>query len=198
MSTVNVSIQQVGGNCWTGSGSTFTATCPNYVRASTSNSWANWSLNFSTSDFPEGGAYTITAFSTDAASNNSATASQTVNVDYNPATTIFVSSSGSDSNTGKVATSGLPTPSPVATLAHALTLTNSTYDVIAVSGGSYSNTVTIAGAATNVILRGGYSSSNWLRSTPGWQCCHDHRHRHSRCSKQRQHGRRLRAKRIQS
>ena len=167
VSDVNVSVQQVGGSCWTGSGSNFTAACPNYVIANSANSWATWSLNFSTSDLPDGGAYAITAVSTDGAGNSSATASQTVDIDYNPATTIFVSSSGSDSNTGKVATSGLPTPSPVATLTQALTLTNTTYDVIAISGGSYSNTVTIAGAATNVTLRGGYSSSSWLRSSPG-------------------------------
>ena len=86
LASVAVSIQQVGGSCWTGSSSTFSASCPNFVPAT---GLGSWSLSFPAGNFPHGGAYTITARATDGASNATTTSALTVNVDYDPAHTTF-------------------------------------------------------------------------------------------------------------
>ena len=159
LASVAVSIRQVdGGKYWDGSGFTSAVQVWNTATGTTS-----WSLPFPPSNFPDGGAYTITAQATDGASNTTPTSSRTVNVDYDQAHTLFVSTSGSDS-TGD---GGLG--SPYASIAKALSETqpSAPLNVIAVAVGNYPSTVTIAGPVTDVIIRGGYDSSSWLRSAPG-------------------------------
>ena len=59
--SVQVSVQKDGGtnSCWTGSGSNFTAACPNYQ--ATSGTTANWTEAFPSSNFASDGSYTVTA-----------------------------------------------------------------------------------------------------------------------------------------
>ena len=64
-----------------------------------------WSLAFPSSNFPAGGAYTLRVVAQDLSGNTSAGTSRTFNVDYDPATAIFVDgTSGSDSNNGSCPT----------------------------------------------------------------------------------------------
>lgn len=56
---VKVSVQQVGGLCWTGSGDTYTASCPNYLAVTTGTT--SWSLSLSKSDLTVGDSYKVTA-----------------------------------------------------------------------------------------------------------------------------------------
>ena len=73
---VGVSIQQGSGGCWTGSGNTWTATCPNYVAATYSS--GTWNLTLPASDLTSGDTYTVTAQATDTAGNtNTATSTFT-------------------------------------------------------------------------------------------------------------------------
>ncbi len=161
ITSVGVTVTQIStGDCWTGSGANFTSgACATPVTASGT---TNWSLLFPTSDFPDGGAYTISAQSKNGGSTTSTAATKTVDIDYTPANTIFVSPSPTGNDTTGT---GSPT-APYATVAKALTKTTSTLNVIAVSGGTYTGTVTIAGTATSVV-RGGYTSGTWLRKAPG-------------------------------
>ena len=48
ISEVEVSVEQVGDSCWTGSGDTYTETCPNYVAVTTGTT--SWSLSFPSSN----------------------------------------------------------------------------------------------------------------------------------------------------
>ena len=66
ISKVQVSLQQ-GSSCWTGSGNTFLASCPNYVGVTSGT--ANWSLSLPKSDLTSGDTYTVTARATDSAGN---------------------------------------------------------------------------------------------------------------------------------
>ena len=65
--TVNVSVQQGGGSssCWTGSGNTYTASCPNYVTATSGTT--NWSLTDLASNLTSEDIYSVTAQATDSA-----------------------------------------------------------------------------------------------------------------------------------
>lgn len=65
LSAVAVSIQQSGAGCWTGSGATFTAACPNYITASGT---TNWTLGLPPADLTSGGSYTVTAQASDSKS----------------------------------------------------------------------------------------------------------------------------------
>ena len=67
-SGVKVSVQQGSGSssCWTGSGASFTASCPNYVPASYTS--PNWSLGLPASDLTSGDTYHVTAQATDSLS----------------------------------------------------------------------------------------------------------------------------------
>ena len=67
ISKVQVSIQQTGGNCWTGSGNTYTATCPNYSAVTTGTT--SWSLSVPNTDLTSGDSYKVTAQATDSYSN---------------------------------------------------------------------------------------------------------------------------------
>lgn len=79
-SGVKVSIQQGSGtsSCWTGSGATFTALCPNYVTASYSS--GSWSLGLPAGDLTSGDTYEVTAQATDSLSVS--TTSSTVSFTY--------------------------------------------------------------------------------------------------------------------
>ena len=79
ISKVQVSIQQVGASCWTGSGNTYTATCPNYLAVTTGTT--SWSLTIPTSDLTSGDSYKVTAQATD--SNGNVGTSATVSFTYN-------------------------------------------------------------------------------------------------------------------
>jgi len=67
ISTVAVSIQQGTGDCWTGSGNTYTASCPNYLPVTTGTT--SWSLTLPTTDLTSGDSYSVTAQATDSDSN---------------------------------------------------------------------------------------------------------------------------------
>jgi hypothetical protein len=64
---VLVSVQQTGGNCWTGTGNTYTATCPNYLAVTTGTT--SWSLSVPNTDLTLGDSYKVTAQATDSYSN---------------------------------------------------------------------------------------------------------------------------------
>ena len=72
---VQVSIQQVGGTCWTGSGDTWSATCPNYVAVTTGTT--AWSLSIPASDLTSGDVYKVTAQATDSDGNTGTSATVT-------------------------------------------------------------------------------------------------------------------------
>jgi len=67
ISDVEVSIQESGGSCWTGSGDTYTASCPNYLPVTSGTT--SWSLTLSTSDLSSGDSYAVTAQATDSDAN---------------------------------------------------------------------------------------------------------------------------------
>jgi hypothetical protein len=67
ISSVAVSIQQGTGGCWSGSGDTYTATCPKYVPVTTVS--ANWSLTLPPTDLTSGDIYAVTAQATDSDAN---------------------------------------------------------------------------------------------------------------------------------
>jgi hypothetical protein len=67
ISGVEVSIQQGSGGCWTGTGNTYRASCPNYVPVTTGTT--SWSLTFPVSDLTSGDSYAVTAQATDSDSN---------------------------------------------------------------------------------------------------------------------------------
>jgi endoglucanase len=79
-SGVKVSVQQGSGtsSCWTGSGATFTASCPNYVTASYSS--GSWTLGLPAGDLTSGDTYKVTAQATD--SLGASTTSSTVSFTY--------------------------------------------------------------------------------------------------------------------
>jgi hypothetical protein len=78
ISNVQVSIQQGGGSCWTGSGNTWTAACPHYV--ATSGTVSNWTLSLPIGDLNSVNTYHITAQATDSLSiASTATSSFTYN-----------------------------------------------------------------------------------------------------------------------
>ncbi len=64
---VKVSVQQVGNFCWTGTGNTYTASCPNYVAVTSGTT--SWSLMFPRSDLTSGDTYKVTAQATDSYDN---------------------------------------------------------------------------------------------------------------------------------
>ena len=93
---VQVSIQQGSGNFW--NGTSFGSASQVFQNATGTTSW---SYAIAASAFSAGGTYTISAKSTDVATNVSTTATQTINVDYDPAKTVFVdNTSGNDANNG--------------------------------------------------------------------------------------------------
>jgi hypothetical protein len=67
ISNVVVSVQQGSGGCWSGSGNTYTASCPNYVPVTTGTT--SWSLTIPTTDLTSGDSYAVTAQATDSAGN---------------------------------------------------------------------------------------------------------------------------------
>ena len=79
ISAVTVSSQQGTGDCWTGSGNTYTASCPNPVPVTSGT--ASWSLTLSTTDLTSGDTYSVTAQATDSDSNVGT--SSTVTFAYN-------------------------------------------------------------------------------------------------------------------
>ncbi len=158
--SVAVSIQQGTGasSCWTGTGSNFTASCPNPVPVTSGTT--SWSLNFPVGNFPAGGPYTITATATSEA-GSTGSGSSTADIDYDPAHTLFVAPTGDDTN-GNGTTSA-----PFATISKAVSSSTSTFNVIAVAAGTYNETVGYSTGATSLTIRGGYSGSSWLRAAPG-------------------------------
>ena len=75
LSTVDVSIQQGSGGCWSGSGNTFTASCPNYVGVTSGTT--SWSLTLPTTDLTSGDTYSVTAQATDSYANVGTSTSST-------------------------------------------------------------------------------------------------------------------------
>ena len=95
ISEVEVSVEQVGDSCWTGSGDTYTETCPNYVAVTTGTT--SWSLSFPSSNLSSGDTYKVTAQATDSSGNVGT--SSTVTFTYNtalPTVTITYPSSGAN------------------------------------------------------------------------------------------------------
>jgi hypothetical protein len=81
LNSVKVSVRQGSGanSCWTGSGSTFTAACPNYVPVTTGTT--NWSLSFGAGNLTSGDAYLVMAEAIDGLGNIGT--SPTVSFTYN-------------------------------------------------------------------------------------------------------------------
>ncbi|MGA9076777.1 MAG: MBG domain-containing protein [Acidimicrobiales bacterium] len=102
ISKVKVSIQQVGGSCWTGSGDTYTATCPNYVAVTSGTT--NWSLTVPNADLTSGDRYKVTAQATDSLGyvGTSSTVSFTYCLKTSPPTLTITASSGSMTYGGTV------------------------------------------------------------------------------------------------
>jgi hypothetical protein len=69
VTSVKVSVQQGSGtsSCWTGSGHSFTASCPNYLPVSSGTT--KWSLSLPASDLTSGDSYKVTAEATDSLGN---------------------------------------------------------------------------------------------------------------------------------
>ena len=69
VTSVKVSVQQGSGtsSCWTGSGHSFTASCPNYLPVTTGTT--KWSLSLPASDLTRGDSYKVTAEATDSLGN---------------------------------------------------------------------------------------------------------------------------------
>ncbi len=78
---VGVSLQQGSGStsCWTGSGNTYTASCPNYLPVTTGTT--TWSLTLPTTDLTSGDSYNVTAQAQDSVGN--VFTSSTVGFTYN-------------------------------------------------------------------------------------------------------------------
>ncbi len=78
---VGVSLQQGSGStsCWTGSGNTYTASCPNYLPVTTGTT--TWSLTLPTTVLTSGDSYNVTAQATDSLAN--VFTSSTVGFTYN-------------------------------------------------------------------------------------------------------------------
>jgi len=81
ISSVEVSIQQGSGFCWSGTGNSWTASCPNYVP--TSGTVGNWTLSLPKPDLNSVNTYNITARATDS-SSISATATSSFNYNASP------------------------------------------------------------------------------------------------------------------
>ena len=140
-----------------GSGSTFSHSCPNYVAATRP---------------PAGRSPSHRATSRTAApsrsrprrrrclGNTTATSAPTVNIDYDPAHTLFVATSGNDTTgTGSIATRTRRS-------VRRSRRRPRTLDVIAVGGGGYPGTVSVDTGIAGAIIRGGYGPSSWVRSAP--------------------------------
>ena len=69
LSSVKVSVQQGSGSnsCWTGTGTTFTAACPNYLPVSAGTT--NWSRNLAAAELTNGDSYSVIARATDSVEN---------------------------------------------------------------------------------------------------------------------------------
>ena len=129
----------------------------------TASGTTTWNLAFPIANFPAGGDYTVRAYGTDNAANTTGATSSAIHIDYNPATSVFVSTGGNDTNSGL--TTGLPKLTIGSALQAAQTSSRST---VVVGAGTYP-AVSISGAAfgNNKIVKGGFSSSTWLRAAPG-------------------------------
>src|SRR4029079_13761258 len=86
VSAVQVSIQQGTGNYW--NGSSFASGSEVRITASGT---TTWNLAFPIANFPAGGDYTVRAYGTDNAANTSGATSSAIHIDYNPATSVLVS-----------------------------------------------------------------------------------------------------------
>ncbi len=152
VATVRVTVQQGSGNYWNGS---------SFASASsfdlTPSGTTSWSLAFPAANFPAGGTYTVRVTATDGLGLSS-TVTNTFNVDYDPATTVFVAPGGSGS--------ALVPSSPTGTIASALTTAqaNGRSHVVVAAGAYSAVSLTGLGALGAMTTTGGYSSSTWLRS----------------------------------
>ena len=92
---VQVSIQQVGGSCWTGSGANFTASCPNYLAVTSGTT--SWSLTLPISDLTSGNSYKVTAQATDSLGNVATSSTVTFSYDSaSPSVTITFPANGAN------------------------------------------------------------------------------------------------------
>ena len=155
VSLVQVSIQQGSGNYW--NGTSFGSASQVFQSATGTTSW---SYAIAASAFGVGGTYTISAKSTDVATNVSTTATQAINIDDDPAKTVFV-----DSTSGNDANNGTSTTTAEASINAGIGDVTATRNLIVVRGGSYGG-VAVTSGANAFTIRGGYSSA-WLRSAPG-------------------------------
>ncbi len=92
---VQVSVQQVGGACWTGSGDNWSVTCPNFVAVTTGTT--AWSLSLPASDLTSGDVYKVTAQATDSDGNTGTSTTVTFAYDTAPPTvTVTYPANGSN------------------------------------------------------------------------------------------------------
>jgi hypothetical protein len=147
-SGVKVSVQQGSGtsSCWTGSGSNFTASCPNYVVASYSS--PNWTLGLPSSDLTSGDTYNVTAQATDSLSVS--TTSTTVSFTYSVPPPI-ASAPGASANTSY-------STNPIWFNKENVTLTDSP----SVNGGPSVSSVTYYYCLTSNSSCTNTSTANWI------------------------------------
>ena len=90
---VKVSLRQGSGStsCWTGSGNTYTASCPNYLPVTTGTT--SWSLTLPTTDLTSGDSYNVTAQAKDSVGNvfTSSTVAFTYNITAPALPTVAIS-----------------------------------------------------------------------------------------------------------
>ncbi len=94
---VAVSLQQGSGasTCWTGSGSAFTASCPNLVAATGT---ASWSLALPATDLTSGDSYTVISEATDSAGNVGTSAATFTYNTTAPSVSVSFPTNGADYN----------------------------------------------------------------------------------------------------
>jgi hypothetical protein len=166
VNNVKVSVRQGTGNYWDPATSTFSSAsevfCTSGTAACIVTGTTSWNVAFPIANFPAGGAYTARAVGQDNVLNSSAGTSVTFNIDYDPANTVFVATTGNSLNSGT--TPAAPKP----TIAEGLTVSSSTgRTALAIATGSYTGGVSISGSALNGRrLLGGFSTSTWKRAAP--------------------------------
>jgi hypothetical protein len=109
-----------------------------------------------------GGSYTVTAVSSDTATNTSTAATTTFKVDYDPATTVFVKPGGAGTGDGL-------TPQNAASSIQAgiTAAVGSGRSVVAIAGGAHGGFSVVGSTRNNLSFYGGFNGTTWKRSAVG-------------------------------
>jgi hypothetical protein len=146
VSVVKVSIQSTSGansgKYW--NGTTFSSVSELLFSASTSNSWANWTLSFPAANLPVDGTYTVRSYATDNATNvqTPATAASFTYDTVKPVTTITITPASANGSLGWYKTTA-PTFTLSATDTGGSGVASTFYKIDAGTTQTYSSAVTI-------------------------------------------------------